>query len=73
MNLILSPILNGKKKNRITPDVILLKIDHCANIATPTTVVTDEMAIIISLGWTPNNDERLILIIYYQQMEVFNN
>jgi hypothetical protein len=51
MNLILSPILNGKK-NRITPDVILLKIDHCANIATPTTVVTDEMAIIISLGWT---------------------
>jgi hypothetical protein len=44
-----------KEKNRITPDVILLKIDHCANIATPTTVVTDEMAIIISLGWTPNN------------------
>jgi hypothetical protein len=37
------------KKNSIIPDVMLLKIDHCANMATPTTVVMEEIAIIMSL------------------------
>jgi hypothetical protein len=46
-----------KRKNKITPEVILLKMDHCANMATPTTVVTDENQIIISLGCIPNNDK----------------
>jgi hypothetical protein len=32
----------GMKKKRIIPDVILLKIDHYANMATPTVVNEDK-------------------------------
>ena len=38
----------GNEKNKIIPDVILLKIDHWANMATPTTVVMDESTMKIS-------------------------
>jgi hypothetical protein len=53
MYFMTSPILKGNEKNKITPDVMLLKIDHWANIATPTTVVIEESAIKISLVCTP--------------------
>jgi len=44
---------NGKKKNKITPAVMLLSIDQVANIATPTTVVIDEMVRKIAFLSTP--------------------
>jgi hypothetical protein len=38
----LSPILYGNEKKRITPEVILLRIDQIAKSATPITANTEE-------------------------------
>jgi hypothetical protein len=51
--LIESPILYGKEKNIITPDVILLRIDHEANNAIPTTAKKDEANIRMPLTSIP--------------------
>src|SRR5690606_18522872 len=40
--LILSPILYGKEKNIIIPEVTLLKMDQIANKATPITAKVEE-------------------------------
>src|SRR5690606_15342992 len=51
--LILSPILNGKEKNKMIPAVTLLKIDHCAKKATPMIVSIEEITRKISSPFTP--------------------
>ncbi|MNY76377.1 hypothetical protein D3C86_2159480 [compost metagenome] len=55
--------MNGKEKNKIIPEVMLLKIDHCANIATPMTVVTDEIVMKISFVCTPQIKISIIIVI----------
>lgn len=51
-----SPILKGNVKNKITPAVMLLKIDHCANIATPMMAKTEEKTMDTSLKSTPQTN-----------------
>jgi len=59
---ILSPILNGNEKKIIIPAVILLKIDHWANIATPITVKIEEITKNACFRSTPQTGTKVRII-----------
>ena len=57
-----SPILNGMEKKMTMPAVILLRIDHWANMATPMIVKSKEKTMITFFNSTPHIMAKVITL-----------
>ena len=65
------PILNGNEKKIITPAVILLKIDHCANNATPITAKIEAKSAPKSLKLTLHIRVNMAIVIMVKAIEIY--